>query len=141
VAAFVVAEPSGGKVRFLDLMTQETWEANASGEVWPPSLAWSPDGRFLAYLVGGARTERGQAAAVWVVDRSGSPVAEFSIITDRRFAGMAWSPDSRAAAVSGRASGGMGVFAVLAVDLSGEAHRLTGTGNCVLPDWGPARRK
>ena len=143
-AAYVVSDDAGALLRVVDVFTREIWEARTFRGIWPWSLAWSPDGRTLAYCVGGAEEQGGQRVSVCMLDvrcigaEAGcEPRAVATLVTDPRCAGLAWSPDSRAVATAAR-TGGSGRYAVHAITPGGEQHQLTRQGNCVLPDWGPS---
>jgi hypothetical protein len=62
-------------------------------------------------------------------------VYETEVIGDPRFSGLSWSPDSRAVAVAARIEG-RGQYGVHAIEPGVGMFQLTGTGNCVFPDWG-----
>ena len=143
-AAYVASDDAGALLRVVDVFTRETWEARTPREIWPWSLAWSPDGRTLAYCVGGAEERGGQLVSVCMLDarcigaEAGcEPRTVATLVTDPRCAGLAWSPDSQAVAIAAR-MGGSGRYAVHALTPAGEGHQLTRRGNCVLPDWGPS---
>ncbi|MGH2554772.1 MAG: TolB family protein, partial [Actinomycetota bacterium] len=56
------------------------------GLVEPQALAWSPDGRFLAY--GGKVAERG--AGIWTYEVA---TRQFRRLADGSFIALAWSPE------------------------------------------------
>lgn len=143
-ATYVASDDNGALLRVVDVFTKETWETRASRGIWPWSLAWSPDGRTLAYCIGGTEERGGQRVSVCMLDVRGigagegcEPDTVATVVTDPRCAGLAWSPDSAAVAIAARMDGS-GRYAVHAVDPAGGMHRLTEQANCVLPDWGPS---
>ncbi len=143
-AAYVASDDEGVLLRVVDVFTRETWDARTPRGIWPWSLAWSPDGRTLAYCVGGAEERGGQRVSVYMLDAHGiggagtmEPDMAAGVVSDPRCAGLAWSPDSRAVAIAAR-MGGSGRYAVHAVTPAGEMRQLTEQGNCILPDWGPS---
>lgn len=143
-AAYVASDDAGALLRVVDVFTRETWDARTSRGIWPWSLAWSPDGRTLAYCVGGAEERGGRRVSVCMLDAccigaegGCEPRAVAALVTDPRCAGLAWSPDSRAVAMAARMDGS-GRYAVHALTPAADLHQLTRQGNCVLPDWGPS---
>jgi len=143
-AAYVASDDTGVLLRVVDVFTRDTWEARTFRGIWPWSLAWSPDGRTLAYCVGGAEERGGQRVSVCMLDArcvgaegGWEPRTVATLVTDPRCAGLAWSPDSRAVAIAAQ-MGRSGRYAVHAITPGGEQHQLTRQGNCVLPDWGPS---
>ncbi|MEA4882556.1 MAG: hypothetical protein VB144_02650 [Clostridia bacterium] len=138
-AAYIASGSGSIVLRILDTFTGNETEIGVSVDIWPWSLTWSPDGRRLAYCIGGEPQRWGQAVTVAVADigRDGDiATQEATIATDPRYAGLAWSPDSRAVAVAARVDGS-GHYAVHAFEPGRGLCQLTETGNSVLPDWGP----
>ncbi|HON42350.1 MAG TPA: hypothetical protein PLM74_04350 [Bacillota bacterium] len=143
-AAYVASDDEGALLRVVDIFTREAWDARTSRGIWPWSLTWSPDGKMLAYCVGGSGERGGQRVSVYMVDARGisasstvEPNIVAGVVSDPQCAGLAWSPDSQAVAIAARTSGS-GRYAVHAITRAGETHQLTEQGNCILPDWGPS---
>lgn len=122
-----------------DWFTGEVGEIAAPQDLWPWSLVWSPDCKMLAAEAG---PQAGEADVVNIMlfsvvgeDVALQPSGLLKVVTDPRYAGLSWNNDSSAVAVSARMSGG-GAFAIYVGEPCGALHRLTGLGDCVLPDWG-----
>ena len=134
--AYIACEDEGVVMCIVDVLTGETVRSKVDREVWPWSIAWAPDGKMIAYCVGQRNLDNGQAVKVIILDpRDGSCRHEAEVVSDPRYSGLAWSPDSRAVAVSARIEG-TGRYGVYVVHPGGGLFQLTGTGNVVFPDWG-----
>lgn len=69
-----------------------------TGDSWSVQPAYSPDGRFIAY-VNASPGGRYQLAQVWVVPREGGTPVQISDVSGRAW-GPVWSPDGRFLAFS-----------------------------------------
>jgi len=69
-----------------------------TGDSWSRQPAYSPDGRFIAY-VNARPGGRSRIAQVWVVSREGGTPVQISDVSGRAF-GPVWSPDGRSLAFS-----------------------------------------
>lgn len=120
----------------VDVIAGNGWRVGVDRRVWPWSLAWAPNGKMIAYCAGGKQVDGGQVVRV-VISEPGDDgeVYETEVIGDPRFSGLSWSPDSRAVAVAARIEG-RGQYGVYAIEPGVGMFQLTGTGNCVFPDWG-----
>jgi len=85
--AYVTMDANGRAIVQLDLTTGERRELYRSHDDVPFDLAWSPDGRYLVFLVSNA-----QSLALQLVPTDGSQPAQ-SIVTGNP-SYFVWSPDS-----------------------------------------------
>ena len=89
------------------LLTRDAWQG----------LAWSPDGRKIAFVGGGGKSE------IYVINADGSGQRRLTRTAGYEF-GPAWSPDGRKIAFSRGPNGDHQVY-VMNADGSGQ-RRLTG---------------
>lgn len=138
--AYVTSEGDDVVLCTVDVVTRDGVRVGVDRRVWPWSLTWAPNGKMIAYCVGGKHLDGGQIVQV-VISEPGhdGEVYEAEVIGDPRFSGLAWSPDSRAVAVAARIEG-RGQYGVYAIEPGIGMFQLTGTGNCVFPDWGRKTR-
>lgn len=90
-------------------------------------LAWAPDGRRIAYVVG-------ESLDLWVMNADGSGTQKIAA----NAVAPAWSPDGRRIAVARFLGGGVGETWVIAVR-GGVARRVTR--NAEHPSWSPDGKK
>jgi TolB protein len=78
------------------------------------SLAWSPDGRFIAYVSGNSNWRTGtnvDGASIWILDASGGEPVQ---VTDREHLNVSpqWLPDSRHLLFVSSRDGPRGIYVV-----------------------------
>ncbi|HJZ46030.1 MAG TPA: hypothetical protein VKE41_02650 [Roseiflexaceae bacterium] len=83
--AYVTEDDSGAAIVLLDVVSGERKELYHSRENVPIDLAWSPDGKYMVFLVGGKLTAQ-------IVPADGSAPAHLIAAGAPSF--FAWSPDS-----------------------------------------------
>jgi TolB protein len=84
--AYVVEDTNGAAIVLLDLVSGERKELFRSRENTPIDLAWSPDGKYVVFLIGG------QPAAEIVLADGSKPAHLIATGSPSYFA---WSPDSQ----------------------------------------------
>jgi Tol biopolymer transport system component/DNA-binding winged helix-turn-helix (wHTH) protein len=94
--------------------------------------AWSPDGRWIAFL----RQDAASRLALAMVSAAGGPVRTLRVLSGKDLFRPAWSADSSALAVMDSGENGAGIFRVSAE--TGQATHLTSTAASVSGDWAPA---
>jgi TolB protein len=82
--AYVTEDDSGAAIVLLDVVSGERKELYHSRENVPIDLAWSPDGKYVVFLVGGTLTAQ-------IVPADGSLPARLIAVGSPSY--FAWSPD------------------------------------------------
>lgn len=82
-------------------------DVNSSGCVH--TLAWSPDGNWIAY---GFYSEPEELIGIWLVSAEGREPVQIPGFAAERIGGLAWSPDGRYLAVTARISGEGGLWLI-----------------------------
>jgi Tol biopolymer transport system component len=113
------AEGYGGFQICVKPVHGESVTALTSGSEPARSPAWSPDGRFIAYL----QTLPAQSQAVMLIPAGGGTAREVTTV-GTNVVGISWTPDSQHLVVP--AGGGNGLLALFLVSVAtGERQRLT----------------
>lgn len=122
-------------LKMVNVYSQEIFEVSNFGNTWTETGAWSYDSRYFSFWSPGQVTPNGVLGMLKILNRECQSVYDVPAITDPKFARTAWSPDSDGLCFSARSSGGCGQLNLFGVSLTGESAQITGTGNCVSPDW------
>lgn len=122
-------------LKMVDIYSQENFEVSNFGNTWTETGAWSYDSKYFSFWSPGQVTQNGVLGMLKILDRECKSVYDVPAITDPKFVRTAWSPDSYGLCFSARSSGGCGQLNLFGVSLTGESAQITGTGNCVSPDW------
>ena len=99
-------------------------------------LAWSPDGRRLAFTLTPDANDYA-AYAVWIINADGTGAHRVSLQDGRGYVAPVWIGNNRLGALSPRANR----FEIVTLDLRGGAKRVLGviaTSDC---DWSPDRKR
>ncbi len=100
-------EPGGGR---LYVMNADGSDVRVLLDDYEPGgLAWSPDGKFLAYATRGAGGDD-RSDRLWTISPIEGP--PFTVATSTHIADPVWSPDGSRIAVIGSTADGRGWFAV-----------------------------
>ncbi len=94
--------------------------------------AWSPDGRWIAFL----RQDAASRHALALIPAAGGPVRSLRVLSGKSPFRPAWSADSSALAVLDSDENGAGIFRVSAE--TGHETHLTSPSASVSGDWSPA---
>lgn len=102
-----------------------------SADLFPPTPAWSPDGRWLAFAQPGTPDRPGNQ--LWIVSADGQGARPLPV---GEVAGFAWSPTDDVLAVIPDASSGSGGLWLVSPD-GAKRELLPATATVSLPLWSP----
>lgn len=128
-----VAFAEAGRIKVVDVATRRVRELTDGDAASAP--AWSPDGRTVAYMVGGDGRRGG--GGIWLVDADGQGTPRRILEGD--VGDPAWSPDGMTLAYTDASPEADGLWVI---DVDGrQPRRLTTDAGCFLssgaPVWAP----